>query len=644
MADGFDRSAVVVGEVAVRLVRADERRRWDALMDAHHYLGFRQFAGRGVRHVAEWRGHWLALLGWQSGAFKCAPRDRWLGWHRSVQFRRLHLIGNNTRFLVLPEASGIACLASRALGRSLRRLSADWQSLHGHPLELAETFVDPARFRGTCYAASNWVRVGRTKGFARHNGSYTDPHESPKEMFVRPLRRDAPRRLADPADRPSGRAGRCRCATRARSCGRCGTCSRRFRTPGAARAASTGWRRCCRCARWRGLPASAARRPRSALRGTSSKMSCGRWGAWRNAGGRWVAPSDSTICRVLADTDPDALQDVLRPVGRATPGAHGTARRRWRRTASASAAPTAMPAAAPASRRSRWSLTPAVRSRAGAAATRAARSPPCARCSRDVRRPRLRAHPRCPARQPQHRAGHRRGTRRGLRARGQGQLPGHPRATRRDGLGGRRRTTPRRRSDQGPRPHRGAVHHCARPAAGTPSPRSPPPAKRSASCASAKTRRRAPPPPRPPTASPPCPAERAGPAQLLAWNRGHWQVENANHYRRDATMGEGRQPRPRPARARQPRHPQQHRPRHRVPPWLPLRPRGQPALHDAPRRGARRHPVRPLIQNPPNRRPHARRAAHSNPRIPPTENPSRTRKTPEPTRPQCRHSAVVGSV
>ena len=126
MSSGFDKAAVVVGEVEVRPIRADERRRWDALMDEHHYLGFRQFAGRGLRHVAEWRGRWLALLGWQSGAFKCAPRDRWLGWHRSVQFRRLHLVANNTRFLVLPEATGVSNLASRALSRSVRRLGADW--------------------------------------------------------------------------------------------------------------------------------------------------------------------------------------------------------------------------------------------------------------------------------------------------------------------------------------------------------------------------------------------------------------------------------------------------------------------------------------------------------------------------------------
>ena len=85
MAASFDRREVVVGEVEVR---PDERRLRDSLTARHHYLRFKQFAGRGLRHVAVWRGHWLALVGWQSGAFKCAPRDRRPGWHRSVQFRR----------------------------------------------------------------------------------------------------------------------------------------------------------------------------------------------------------------------------------------------------------------------------------------------------------------------------------------------------------------------------------------------------------------------------------------------------------------------------------------------------------------------------------------------------------------------------
>ena len=32
-------------DVSVRLARPDERIRWDRLMDQHHYLGFKRFAG-----------------------------------------------------------------------------------------------------------------------------------------------------------------------------------------------------------------------------------------------------------------------------------------------------------------------------------------------------------------------------------------------------------------------------------------------------------------------------------------------------------------------------------------------------------------------------------------------------------------------
>ena len=85
----------------MRLARPDERRRWDATMAEQHPLGFRGFAGRGLRYVAEYQGCWLALIGWQSGAFKCRPRDLWIGWRQREQFPRLHLIANNTRMLML---------------------------------------------------------------------------------------------------------------------------------------------------------------------------------------------------------------------------------------------------------------------------------------------------------------------------------------------------------------------------------------------------------------------------------------------------------------------------------------------------------------------------------------------------------------
>ena len=153
----------------MRLARPDERTRWDALMDQHHYLGFKRFAGRGLRYVFEWRGQWVGLAGWQSGAFKFRHRDQWIGWKQKLLFTRLHLIANNTRFLILGAPSCFPNLASLALAAMVRRLSADWSAAYGHSLLLAETFVDPSGFVGI-YKAAGYTRLGYTKGYVRANG------------------------------------------------------------------------------------------------------------------------------------------------------------------------------------------------------------------------------------------------------------------------------------------------------------------------------------------------------------------------------------------------------------------------------------------------------------------------------------------
>ena len=162
----------------MRLARPDERTRWDALKDQNHYLGFKRFAGRGLRYVFEWRGQWVGLAGWQSGAFKCRPRDRWIGWKQELLFTRLHLIANNNRFLIPGVPGCFPNFASLALAAMVQRLSADWSAAYGHSLLHAETFVDPSRFCGHMYKAAGWTRLGRTKGYARANGRYTDPHGS----------------------------------------------------------------------------------------------------------------------------------------------------------------------------------------------------------------------------------------------------------------------------------------------------------------------------------------------------------------------------------------------------------------------------------------------------------------------------------
>lgn len=194
-------TVVPLRDVEVRPIVAAERDRWDALMRTHHYLGFKALVGKALRYVAVYRGQWLALLGWQAAALKCRVRDEWIGWPSVLHYRRLHLLANNARFLLLPGPR-MPNLASRVLGLNLQRLSTDWQQVYGHPVVLAETFVDPDRFRGTCYRAANWQCLGLTRGFARASGRYV-AHGQPKQVWVYPLARHARRWLSQPTPQPN---------------------------------------------------------------------------------------------------------------------------------------------------------------------------------------------------------------------------------------------------------------------------------------------------------------------------------------------------------------------------------------------------------------------------------------------------------
>jgi len=191
---------VELSRVRVRLISAHERGQWDTLMRAHHYLGFTAMVGRSLRYVAEMDGRWLALLGWASPALKCASRDTWIGWSPTLQWQRLGLIANNSRFLILPGVR-VKNLASRILGLSLARLGQDWQAAHGHRLMLAETFIDPGRFAGTCYRAANWIELGSTRGFAKSNETYV-AHGVVKRIWVYPLHRQARLILSQPLPHP----------------------------------------------------------------------------------------------------------------------------------------------------------------------------------------------------------------------------------------------------------------------------------------------------------------------------------------------------------------------------------------------------------------------------------------------------------
>jgi hypothetical protein len=190
----------------VRPVRRDEMDRWRALMRQHHYLGFERIVGKSLFYVATKATQWVALLGWGSAALKCAARDQWIGWEPALQFKRLYLIANNVRFLILPDWH-TPNLASHLLALNLKRLSQDWQIYHGHPILLAETFVDSARFTGTCYRAAGWQVLGSTQGHSKCNKRYWR-NGQPKLLLVRPLLADASRHLCAPFLTSAGALGK----------------------------------------------------------------------------------------------------------------------------------------------------------------------------------------------------------------------------------------------------------------------------------------------------------------------------------------------------------------------------------------------------------------------------------------------------
>jgi hypothetical protein len=178
-------------------------RRWNQFIEKHHYLKEHRMVGESLRYVAKLNGKWVALLGWSSAAFHLRARDAWIGWTDSLRKSRRSLVACNARFVLLGPKSKSSNLASQILSLNLRCLSKDWQQRYGHPIALVETFVDPERFEGTCYRAANWIEIGVTKGFGRSRLDFYQLHDQPKAIFLHPLTPKARQILSAPVMPPA---------------------------------------------------------------------------------------------------------------------------------------------------------------------------------------------------------------------------------------------------------------------------------------------------------------------------------------------------------------------------------------------------------------------------------------------------------
>jgi hypothetical protein len=158
---------------------------FNSLIEQHHYLGYEQPVGEHLKFLAWAQGRPIACLAWSSAPRHLGSRDRYIGWSAEARRRNIRFIAYNTRFLILPWVR-VPHLASHLLGRMTAILSDDWCRMYSHPIYFAETFIDPGRFRGTCYRAANWQLLGVTTGRGK-NDQTNKPNRPIKEILGLPL-------------------------------------------------------------------------------------------------------------------------------------------------------------------------------------------------------------------------------------------------------------------------------------------------------------------------------------------------------------------------------------------------------------------------------------------------------------------------
>lgn len=170
---------------------------FNSLLERYHYLGYTQPVGEHLKYVVFAKDRPIACMAWSSAVRHLGPRDRFIGWSAETRRRNIRFLAYNTRYLILPFIK-VQHLGSHLLGGISRRLPLDWEYVYGHPIYYLETFIDPGRFRGTCYRASNWTVLGLTTGRGK-DAQTKKPNRPLKQVLGYPLRKDFRRLLGEAA-------------------------------------------------------------------------------------------------------------------------------------------------------------------------------------------------------------------------------------------------------------------------------------------------------------------------------------------------------------------------------------------------------------------------------------------------------------
>jgi hypothetical protein len=179
------------------LTSREDIARCDQIIIEHHYLHDVTLVGEHLRYAFIYKGRWLAVATWSSAAFHIKDRDQFIGWTPEQCRRRLPLLANNSRLLVLPDCH-YPNLISRFMRLMLGQLSEDWQQRWGHPIAMVETFVDPRFYQGTAYKVSGWSHLGKTAGWKRDADDFYEKNGVPKQIWIRELVKKACVKLRAP--------------------------------------------------------------------------------------------------------------------------------------------------------------------------------------------------------------------------------------------------------------------------------------------------------------------------------------------------------------------------------------------------------------------------------------------------------------
>jgi SRSO17 transposase len=180
----------------VRLIKVDETKwenYWDEMVSEYHYLGFKQTMGARVKYIAMLGSRPVGAISFVSAMPRLKPRDEYVGCSGEERKSLLLSAVNNNRFLILPWVK-IKNIASRILSLSIKRLKTDWLKQYECDPCLVETFVDTDLYRGTCYIASNWTYLGKTKGYGKVGKRFIH-HGHKKGIFVLVINRDFAKRF-----------------------------------------------------------------------------------------------------------------------------------------------------------------------------------------------------------------------------------------------------------------------------------------------------------------------------------------------------------------------------------------------------------------------------------------------------------------